>query len=393
MDTFLALCLWIPFIIINIMIIRTDIREKKIPNKYLIILLMLLPPYYILGGHFWWIENISFFSLATQCIITFLLSFFLFHIWSWWAGDAKYLLVLSLFIPHIWIIAFVWNLWGILLCYLLLYFLYFWIQKIIHIWELKEICIWIYTDTKARGYEKFGNTHLIVGVLYSVIIFLSFFLLFRLLRIYVIQDFIIPNIWIFNIPEKTYMLISFGVCVIGVLLLWKYIRIWISYIHQKIYNSFQSILLSISIICILALLIVWEYMYQPYNFFSNAYTVFTLYLSIFIGIKILWYMQEIAFGEKHTDMTAISDIEAGMVINRKLLPLTPDKQYSINKKLNKEDIILLKEYWVEKVQIYRFFPLAPYLFLSFCLTYAFWDIIIHTISLIVKIYIFNITTF
>lgn len=85
-------------------------------------------------------------------------------------------------------------------------------------------------------------------------------------------------------------------------------------------------------------------MYQPYNFFNNAYTVFTLYLGIFIGIKILWYMQEIAFGEKHTDMTTISDIETGMVINRKLLPLTPDKQYSINKKLNEEDIALLKEY-------------------------------------------------
>jgi len=118
MQYILLFLLSIPFLYINYKIIISDIKYKKIPNKYLLYLLYLLPLYYSYLIYF----NSSFGILLfiIQIILALIISFILYSIWIWSAWDAKYLLVLALFIPDIWIVPLIWNIAIITLIYLLL---------------------------------------------------------------------------------------------------------------------------------------------------------------------------------------------------------------------------------------------------------------------------------
>ena len=119
----------IPFLYINYKIVVSDLKNKIIPNKYLGYLLLLIPFYYIYI--FFSFSEINYLLFIWQIILTFIISFILYYFWIWAAWDAKYLLVLSLFIPYIWVIPFIWNIALITILYLFLYFIRFYLWKVL----------------------------------------------------------------------------------------------------------------------------------------------------------------------------------------------------------------------------------------------------------------------
>ncbi len=127
------------FLFINYKILEFDIYFKKIPNKFLLYLLTLIPFYYFIMFSSYEINIINFIWLIW---IAFVISFILFYfwIWSWW--NAKYLLVLALFLPTTWIIVFIWNIAIITILYLILYFFRFYLWKgILTKWHFKYIIL------------------------------------------------------------------------------------------------------------------------------------------------------------------------------------------------------------------------------------------------------------
>ena len=117
----------IPFIIFNYKIIISDIKHKIIPNKYLLYLMLIIPLYfvYLLKTSI----DISFFVFFLQLFLSLIISFVLYFFWIWSAWDAKYLLVLSLFIPYVWIVPYIWNIALLTISYLIVYFVYFYLFK------------------------------------------------------------------------------------------------------------------------------------------------------------------------------------------------------------------------------------------------------------------------
>ena len=125
------------FLYLNYKIIASSLKKRLMPNKYLEYLLILLPL---------WILYIFLFPLdltiieptsinfnymyIIQIILSIIVSFALYYFWLWSAGDAKYVLVLSLFIPYLWIITFIWNTAILALIFLILYFLWFYFSFI-----------------------------------------------------------------------------------------------------------------------------------------------------------------------------------------------------------------------------------------------------------------------
>ena len=85
------------FIGMNSIILISDIRHQKIPNRALAGLLALVIPYY---GYLAMTTGVgaSLGMLALQVGLTLVVSFALYYYGVWSAGDAKYLLVLALFV-------------------------------------------------------------------------------------------------------------------------------------------------------------------------------------------------------------------------------------------------------------------------------------------------------
>jgi hypothetical protein len=188
----------IPFFYINYKIILSDVKYKKIPNFFLGVLMVLVPIYYIYAFIFFDINIISF---IIQIFFTIFVSFVLYYIWIWSAWDAKYLLVLGLFIPNIWIIPFVWNIAFLTIIYLFFYFLYFYFWRCIFVkWYAKSLLKNIYTDLKDSFWiflEKYDNNNTQTKTFYKILKwFLVFLLLFvgvRFARLYVFQHLLNTN--------------------------------------------------------------------------------------------------------------------------------------------------------------------------------------------------------
>lgn len=124
MHLFLFIILAIVFFSINGMIIASDMKYKKIPNRELLFLLLLLPVFYayvsVTRGF-----PVEMTALLLQVFVSVLLSFLLYYYGVWSAGDAKYLLILSLYLPSTGIIPFAGNLALVTVAYLLGYYVYF----------------------------------------------------------------------------------------------------------------------------------------------------------------------------------------------------------------------------------------------------------------------------
>ena len=185
MELFSLILLIIPFLYWNYKIIITDIQEEKIPNKYLLLLLSILPLWYIYAWYFWYYGEIHIWAIWMQLLLTLIICFLIFHFGAWGAWDAKYILILSLFIIHIWIVPYIFHLalWSTI-C-LLGYFLWFWFWP--NLWK-KERRTNLFSSLHKMLTDSFSNYRkkndkLYIKISLYILVFLILFIVIRFLRI------------------------------------------------------------------------------------------------------------------------------------------------------------------------------------------------------------------
>lgn len=331
------------FTYFNVKIIINDFKEKKIPNKYLVYLLYLLPFYYIYFLLYVW--NINFISIFLQLMLSLIISFTLYYYNIWNAWDAKYLLILSLFIPNIWIITFIWNVALLTIIYLILYFLYFYFWKCLISWKYtKSLYQSIFLDLKWKFKNFIKSTDWNIykkTVIYKIVRWIGFFTIIfvsiRLFRLYIIQNYIIEksekdiNWWIIWFLIK--ISLEYHIYLLFILI-WFYWTLYIVYqsinyiksiITKNLKDKKNSILIDIFLFIILISIlwsyIIYEYINNPIEISNNLKRIFTLYLIIYITIKILIYAYKVTFQVWEEYYIDIKKLKAWNIV---------DKEYLIN---------------------------------------------------------------
>lgn len=335
------------FICINMKIIHTDIYYKKIPNILLAALLCLLPFWYIYLSYNQTIVIWGIGILIFQILVTLLVSFLLYSFSIWSAGDAKYLLVLSLFIPYIWVIPLIWNIAIITVTYLVLYFLYFYIWKsFLYAWYGKALFGNIYHDLKERIYYfmKEGDTSIkrkkaFFKTIRFIVIFLIIFTSLRLLRIYTLKYIysgdtisVDNKVKFFEILETyhVYILILWGAVFIWLLSLSKYLYtgfkkriVWkYKYMFSKKYGLSSEHIDSCAIVImciILCIFVIREFSINPQEISALLFLIFTLYIGIWICFKILWYSYKLAFQVSEQKNILIQNLQPGEIVDKRFL--------------------------------------------------------------------------
>lgn len=405
----------IVFWFINYKIIISDLKYKKIPNKNLLQLLILIPFWYLYLYFFpFWEINILNFLL--QIFVSFLVSFLLFNFWIWKAWDAKYLLVLSLFTPYIWIIPFVWNLWIFTIFYLFLFFIWFFIwRSIFYKWYFKSLVSSIKLDLKNRWRiyknQKWWKSFFIIFK--WIIVFLIIFVSIRLFRIYLFLGVFKNFLWntsFLNIFEKYhfYLVFLWIFSIISIIYLWKKL---INYLKITFANNLKinlSIVWNIFLWILFVFLvsfIVFEFQKSPEEISKYLVKIFTLYIVIYIFVKIIfyWYKTSFIWNEKKTIL--LKDLKESDYLDiqclDKIFYFRNEKWEEWFKELYNKAIIwnnfdiknlkilirisnnydkrirkLEKERLINSVTVIKTFSFAPYILLGFIVTFIFWNKII-----------------
>lgn len=341
--------IWILFFYLNFLILKSDYSKKIIPNKILLYLLYSLPHalilYYLSG------IDVSYTKIMIEILIAFMVSFWLYYYGVWSAWDAKYLLILALFVPHVWILALIWNISLITLAYLWLYFLYFYLFKsLINIKYWKSLFINIKNDLseKLKYYLVnqegiFNKTSATLKLIKVFIWFLILFVALRLSRIYLIDYFQVywnDNIWnnqwllgtLFTFAENNYSYIFFA---------WILLFIWLIFLLRKIYIKIRLFLVTriknkisnvtgineehIDIV-FLGILGVWlcsfiysQYLITPYEIKNSLKLIFTYYIAIWLLVKIFIYLYKVAFQVAEQDVIDIKDLKVWDIIDKPFL--------------------------------------------------------------------------
>ncbi len=342
----------IPFLYFNYKIIISDLKYKKIPNKYLGYLLLLIPFYYIYI--FFSFPEINYLLFSWQIFITFLISFILYYFWIWAAWDAKYLLVLSLFIPYIWVIPFIWNIALITIIYLLSYFLYFYLYKIIFNKIYRQSLWWnikndLHEKWKIYKWNKWWNTKKIIAKF--LIIFLLIFVSIRLTRLYLLNWLLHSNNWINRFTFLQEVIKKYNIYLVF-LFIWLFIwglllfKILINKLKKYISKKFRInlnlvwnillIFLSIFLISFIS----FEYTKNPYEIKNYLFRIFTLYIALYIIFQILKATYKITFWISEYQYIDIKDLKEGDIIDKEYLIKMFGKQsilwYSKTKKEKKQ---------------------------------------------------------
>jgi len=450
---YLFYILLIPFLYLNYKIIISDIKYKIIPNKYLGYLLLLIPFWYLyifLVPVPWieiWFTGTGTMIFIGQIFLTFIISFILYSFWIWSAWDAKYLLVLSLFIPYIWVIPFIWNIALLTISYLLLYFIWFYLWKcIFYKWYAKSLFKNIKNDLNDKwlNYKnnKWWKTFFII--LKWIVIFLIIFVSIRLARIYLFNELFTwesSQIELLSWIIKTY---SFY------LIFWLIILfIWWLYIFRLFINKLKNIIswklwVNITIIwnIFIIILFLWliyfiyiQYLINSNEIIKSLFRIFSLYLSIYIFAKIMIYGYKLTFWIAEYEYIDIKDLKTWYIVDkdylikmfwdqlslwfantkqekqeRKNYLLFPNPNIFFKKMpsiITSEELKILKKSYnivnnyhiknkttwyqkIEKIKTLKTFSFWLYLFSGFLITIIFWNEIINfLINLIKKIILIN----
>lgn len=425
MQYILLFLLSIPFLYLNTKIIISDIKEKKIPNKYLLYLLYLLPIYYIYVFYYF---DINFLFFVFQVVITLFLSFLLYSIWIWSAWDAKYLLVLALFVPYIWIISFIWNIAIITFIYLLLYFVWFYLWKCLFDRKYaKSLLINIKEDLKEKllTFFKFWDWNFYIKTIFSRLIkfFITFWILFvwlRISRIYLIKD--LNYFDLFHKYQIFIIIWSLVIILLSIILL-RLIYIFIKKISfNKIYYKYIDIIIYAISIALLFWFILYEYKIDSEFLKNSLYKIFTIYLLLYILFNIFRYSYKITFQIAESYFVTLDNIKIWDIIDKeyitKIIKIINPKNLdtiniynenlknikSINRVVTEEDItkintVFLKTNEVSKndekikekftelnhIKILKNFAFWPYILLWFLITFIFGNKIFEVIiNLIIK---------
>lgn len=318
----------IGFLIINLFIIFSDIKQKKIPNKYLLFLLSILWVYYIYL-YVYWFQFSSYFFI--QIIVSLIISFVLYYLWVWSAWDAKYLLVLTLFIPNTWIIPFIWNTAIITLVYLFSYFVYFYIRLLFSSWFRKKFMEFFLIDhrnlTWAFSWKGIRTMNVREGATRAfrqIGYFLLFFISIRLIRwdaIEYITAILTEHKNIINIGS--YLLIIIMILNFVLMILYQRVKGFIMrlFISKKwkffLKNSLVHIATPLFIFLGIA---IYDYTrIGMEGLIHKIFIILTFYLIIYITIKILLYSYKIAFKHGEEENSHIDDLMEWVIVDKEYL--------------------------------------------------------------------------
>lgn len=338
----------IPFLYLNYKILYSDIKYKKIPNKMLLFLILLIPFFYIYLFSVNSDINILFFF--SKILITIFISFTLYFYWIWSAWDAKYLLVLSLFIPNIWIIPFIWNIWLITLLYLFIYFIYFYIAKVsLNKNYRKSLFENIIISQKDSIKNFFWNSEswklerkvIFYKIFKAILLFLTIFVIIRLSRIYIIEDAKKYFIWknstdfdIKNFISKYSSYLVWSSVILTFLLVYFFRRIYnilfsffMKYIVKKIWRKLNINISTkdiwfwflLIIFFLLISFIIYEYIKTWNDVLHKLYLIFTLYLWLYFFFKILFYSYRITFQIAEQDYINITELKSWYIVDKQYL--------------------------------------------------------------------------
>lgn len=410
MEIFLWGVIALIFSYINLSIILSDIKDKKIPNSYILKLLYLLPFWYIYGYYYSFFWDITLLSSFLQIFVAFVICFLLFHYGLWWAGDAKYLLVLCLFIPHMSIISVIGSIAFVTILYLLWYFIWFWTWKNILnknaqvykiLWQVKKKEI---TQEKSTLWNKKFYKKLI----FWAALFLVFFGSIRLIRIYIIEH-IARSFGVTPREILEYILLSdIDIFLLGiagitiVVMLFMLSRVAYLYFQEKIGYNLQMALLTV--VCIWLIPFLYEsFREDPEWLKTRIMLIFTLYIWIYFSIKALLAWYKVVFNSQEEENIHINNLQAGTIIDRRDLMKnfgyqeildnfveenTPAKKMlqKIRNPLSQEDVQLIQKIYatvknhhtkektpgyfeMQTVRTIKVFALSPYILLWFSIAF------------------------
>lgn len=406
----LILGIWILiFIYLNLKIIISDITQKRVPNKYLLWLIILIPFWYLFLVYFLTIE-IHIWSLILNVLIAFVisLSLYIYNIWGAW--DAKYILVLYMFIAFSSIIGFIWSICLSIMLYLVWYYIWFWtgkniISSIKKENTYKEI-LFSQKDKILKKYKILKFKKFFTSILYNTILFLTLFIIFRLTRLYlfeyIYETYQINMFDIFLEILKSAYWVYFIIFILGVLgglfILCRMLLFKI--IHTKIGEIFWRHILIIFGIW-LWIFTLYEFIKNPEDITKKLILILTLYLWIYLWFKILWKSYKLTFQVGEEEYIPLEDLKEWMIIDKKEIihlianqkALTPytRKNQTIKQEIlwfsmpiNKKNVTRLQnlikkvnDYHIQNqtvdfeelkyVKIIHDFGLSPYIFLWFFL--------------------------
>ncbi len=429
------------FLGINLVILYSDIKYQKIPNKFLLYLIVLLPIYYIYIIYSWYGFNLI--SLGFF-ILSLIISFILYYFWIWAAWDAKYLLILTLFIPNIWIIPFIWNIALITLFYLLLYFFYFYWKIIINKTYRKSLFQNIFIDQKDKiifflkdkTTWKILKKDSIFKVLKSILFFLLFFVLIRLIRTDIIDEikkieFIKNNLSQFG----SYFIFLIWILTIFIIYSYKklisktknfFIKITKNKIKLQISEEKFKIINILLIIIILICIIIFDYIRNWNEVFHKLFLIFTIYLIMYIIFQIFFYAYKITFQIWEQESLDINLLNEWYIVDKEFLikmfwtqaclwyiqewekksnikwllyPNPTEFLQNISNPIDKETCLLIKKIYktvnnyhtknkspffekLKWIKILKTFSFGPYIFIWFIITYFYWDLLWKNLILI-----------
>ncbi len=396
MEIFISL-LWSIFGVINFFIIYKDITKKIIPNSLLILLIILSIPL--------WLLNTDPFSLSiffVSMISVFFISFILYYFGFWSPGDAKYLLVLSLFIPYIWIFSFISNIVIVTLLYLCAFFIFLLFAKGVFIKKDEEIFlhqvlhnVWVQQLLPIKKFIEKPNMIWTMRVINSINIFLATFVLIRLSRIFIFDTIKEHSSRAFQENYKIYITIALVLWMIGIIvwvsILWRKIKIYL--LSKKWYIPLHMDILWSNILFVwVAIFIYYDYMQSPDELIANMRYILSFYIAIFIATRCLIYLYKFTFIEMEKRIINVKKLQVWDIIHRHflihtLIPMLRKVSWSkikkeieivknIRNKVDKREIKALKKVYKSfskdsDIPIIETFAFSPHIFIGFIVS-IFW---------------------
>lgn len=384
LEKFLLVIFSCIFICTNIALIYWDIQRNIIKNIYIWILFL------------WWIciqiyftalgDN-HFLDVVTFTTLFFLLSFILFYFRIWWAGDAKYFFVLSLWFTHTSILTYLGNIVIVTLIFLWLFFLKNLFQK-------NENWVWLWsliTGDFRRMVEDIkrkvtrSKSH---SFLYIINILNTFLLLFLLIRL--MRNLLLDHSYMFQAQiEKMSFDIEYTI-LISIIILFIVLRRFLSYLQNQISRKFSlskvevETLFNLGFLWIVLYVSLKEYSKNPTDFLSQMYSILTISFIILLTIKIGIFIYKKCFIDMEKSIIPIEDLQHTDFIDKNYFQqrITPLKITTSSweplspKNMTLEDVAKVQEELIRLfpkepfITIYNTFPFSPVIFFAFVMSFV-----------------------
>ncbi|MDP2090463.1 MAG: hypothetical protein Q8K30_02595 [Candidatus Gracilibacteria bacterium] len=268
--------------------------------------------------------------------------------------------------------------------------------------------------------NKGGNNVFIIAK--YLIIFLTFFVSFRLLRGYLMDNFILSDNNSIDIIKD--LLEKYNYYIVFFIML---LFIVTTYIIKNTYNYLSNLLVKrynfnknyiengmiITILCLLIIYISYEFVLNPSEITKNLYKIFTVYIAIYLFIKILIYSYKITFGLAESDTIFLSDLRVGDTVDKvyllklfgnqdslkekkeELYGVSPEHYFTnIKNPIDETELLTIKKSFeivnnhqsdktyhqeLNQLKVLNTFAFGPYIFTGFIITFLFGNNIFITI--------------